>query len=171
MTGHIRIVNDPIELVPLLITFNNPEYKEIYDKLSKTWMTEQELAENVEPEKVNSCLALLKKGNLIEEQWRMPKPGEKPQKEYKTTYSRFRANFQCTMEDLGDLIHASVSTDEKLRDIVDVIEKEVREGKKSLNDLARCNGVSPVFIKGLAKRLPHLDVKGQGLVFIEKPGE
>lgn len=171
MTGHIRIVNDPIDLVPLLITFNNPDYKEIYERLSKDWMTELELADGIEEETVAGCLALLRKGNLIEEQWRMPKPGEKPQKEFKTTYSRFRANFQCTMDDLGDLIHASVSTDEKLRETVDSIEKEVRDGNRSLNDLARCHNLSPVFIKGLAKRLPNLDVKGQGLVFIEKPGE
>ncbi|MCA1916700.1 ArsR family transcriptional regulator, partial [Methanospirillum hungatei] len=29
-------------------------------------------------------------------------------------------------------------------------------------------GVSPVFIKGIAKRTPHLDVKGQGLVVLDE---
>ena len=29
-------------------------------------------------------------------------------------------------------------------------------------------GVNPVYIKGIAKRMPHLDVKGQGLVFLEE---
>lgn len=171
MTGHIRIVNDPLDLVPLLITFNNSEFKNIYTQLSKNWMTEEELSGEYNDGKVKDCIAILKKGNLVEEQWRMPKPGEKPSKEYKTTYSKFRANFQCTMEDLGDIINVSISADESLRNLVDDIEKDVRAGNSSVNDLARKYSVSPVFVKGLAKRLPILDVKGQGLVFVENKGE
>ncbi|MBN2733335.1 MAG: ArsR family transcriptional regulator [Methanomicrobiaceae archaeon] len=171
MTGHIRIVNDPLDLVTLLITFNNSDFKNIYNQLSKNWMTEEELIGDVEATKVKECLAILKKGNLVEEQWRMPKPGEKPSREYKTTYSKFRANFQCTMDDLADIINVSISADESLRNLVDEIEKDVRAGNTSVNDLARKYGVSPVFVKGLAKRLPILDVKGQGLVFVEEKGE
>ncbi|MGA9204185.1 ArsR family transcriptional regulator, partial [Methanoregula sp.] len=36
-----------------------------------------------------------------------------------------------------------------------------------ISDLSRKFGVSPVFIRGLAKRIPHLDVKGQGLVLLD----
>jgi predicted DNA-binding ArsR family transcriptional regulator len=41
-------------------------------------------------------------------------------------------------------------------------------GNSSINDIARKFGVSPTFIKGLAKRIPHLDVKGQGLVLLDR---
>jgi len=167
LTGHIRIVNDPLELVPLIITFNNTDFKKIYDLLSKSWMTEKELVDEVNAASVSDCLGLLKKGNLIEGQWRMPKPGDMPQKEYKTTYSKFRANFQCSMEDLGDILHVSVSTDEGLRELVDHVVTDVKAGNLSYNDLARKYDVSPVLIKGLAKRIPKLDVKGQGLVIVD----
>jgi predicted DNA-binding ArsR family transcriptional regulator len=116
---------------------------------------------------VAECLAILKKGNLIEEQWRMPEPGNKPMKEFRTTYSKFRANYQCSMNDLGDLLHIAISSDESLRGVVDQIEQEIRAGNRSINDLARKFGVSPIFIKGLAKRIPHLDVKGQGMVLLD----
>jgi predicted DNA-binding ArsR family transcriptional regulator len=167
LTGHIRIVNDPIEIVPLLVTFYNADYKKVYDLLSKSWMTEAELSEEVDSATVGTCITILRKGNLIEEQWRMPKPGDKPQKEFRTTYGKFRANFQCSMMDLGDLLHISLSTDETLRNLADQIEQEVRAGNTSINDLARKYSVSPVFVKGVAKRIPHLDVKGQGLVLLE----
>ncbi|NYT06252.1 MAG: ArsR family transcriptional regulator [Methanomicrobiales archaeon] len=167
MTGHIRIVNDPVELVPLLVCFNNANYKKIYDMLNKNWTTEQELAVAANGNCIGECLAILKKGNLIEEQWRMPKPGEKPSKEYKTTYSKFRANFQCSMSDLSDLLHISISSDETLRGLVDDVINEVVAGSTSINDLARKFNVSPVFIKGLAKRMPQLDVRGQGLVLLD----
>jgi predicted DNA-binding ArsR family transcriptional regulator len=168
LTGHIRIVNDPVEMVPLLMTFNNDEYKKIYDLLNKSWLTEEELKNQVGPGCVSECIAVLKKGNLVEEQWRMPKPGEKPTKEFKTTYSKFRANFQCSMGDLGELLYVAIATDEGLRHLVDEIEDEVREGNSSINDLARKYNVSPTLMKGLAKRIPHLDVRGQGLVVLEK---
>jgi len=168
VTGHIKILNDPVELVPLLITFNNAEYKKIYDLLNKAWMTEEDLAEYVGKSTVAECLAILKKGNLIEEQWRMPKPGEKPTKEYRATYSKFRASFQCSMGDIGDLLHIAISNDESLRSIVDAVQQEIMAGTTSIGDISRKYGVSPIFIRGLAKRIPGLDVRGQGMVLLDR---
>jgi len=165
--GHIRIVNDPVELVPLLMTFNDTSFKKVYELLNKTWMTEEEIEAQVADGSVAMCIQLLKKGNLVEEQWRMPKPGKKPEKEFRATYNKFRANFQCNLSDLSDIIYISLSNDETLRDIVGKIEGELGKGNSSINDLARKIGVSPVFIKGLAKRIPHMDVKGQGLVLLD----
>lgn len=167
MPGHIRIVNDPVELVPLLMTFNNPVFKKVYELLSKSWLTEDEILSQIDSDSVAVCLQILKKGNLIEEQWRMPKRGEKPRKEYRATYNKFRANFQCNLQDLSDILYLSLSNDENLRDLVDQIEGELSGGSSSINDLSRKFGVSAVFIKGLAKRIPHLDVKGQGLVRLD----
>ena len=41
------------------------------------------------------------------------------------------------------------------------------KGNSSINDLSRKFSVSPVFVKGLAKRITHMDVKGQGLVLLD----
>ncbi len=156
MPGHIRIVNDPVELVPLLMTFNSPAFKKVYELLSKSWMTEEELRAQVNDESVPLCIQILKKGNLVEEQWRMPKPGKTPQREFRGTYNKFRANFQCNLQDLSDILYISLSNDENLREIVGQIEAEMGNGNTSISDLSRKFGVSPVFIKGLAKRIPQL---------------
>ncbi len=168
MTGHIRIINDPVELVPLLITFNDEKYKQIYELLNHAWMTEAELAARVGDNSVDDCITILKKGNLIEEQWRMPEPGRKPEKEFRATYSKFRANFQCGMGELSDLLYLAVSNDESLRTMVESVEAELENGNVSINDLARKYSVSPVFIRGIAKRSQRMDVKGQGLVFLDR---
>jgi len=165
--GHIRIVNDPVELVPLLMTFNDTSFKKVYELLSKSWMTEEELQAQVGNDCLPVCLQILKKGNLVEEQWRMPKPGDKPQREFRATYNKFRANFQCNLQDLSDILYISLSNDETLRGIVEQLEGEIGQGLNSINDLSRKFSVSPVFIRGLAKRIPELDVKGQGLVRID----
>ncbi len=167
MTGHIRIVNDAVELVPLLITFNQVHHKEIYDMLIRGWMTEGELCSHYEPGVVSDCLMILRKGNLVEEKWRMPEPGKKPEREFHASYSKFRANFQCAFNELSDLLYISSSNDADLRDIAEQMESELRNGSSSINDMARKFNVSPMFIKGLAKRIPHMDVKGQGLVLLD----
>jgi len=165
--GHIRIVNDPVELVPLLMTFNDPSFKKVYELLNKSWMTEDEIRVHVDTDSIPVCLQILKKGNLVEEQWRMPKPGAKPLKEFRATYNKFRATFQCSLSDLSDILYISLSNDENLREVVEKIEGELGKGNSSINDLSRKFGVSPVFIKGLAKRIIHMDVKGQGLVLLD----
>ncbi len=167
MPGHIRIVNDPVELVPLLMTFNDPAKKKVYELLSKSWMTMTELQSQVDEGCVELALEVLKKGNLIEEQWRMPKPGKKPEKEFRATYNKFRANFQCNLQDLSDILYIALSNDENLRSSVERVEDELKSGNSSINDLSRKMNVSAVFIKGLAKRTPQLDVKGQGLVRLD----
>ena len=167
MPGHIRIVNDPVELVPLLMTFNDPSFKKVYELLNKSWLTEDEIRKQVSNDNVSLCIQILKKGNLVEEQWRMPKPGAKPEKEFRATYNKFRANFQCNLSDLSDILYISLSNDENLRQVVENIEGELGRGNNSINDLSRKFSVSPIFIKGLAKRVTHLDVKGQGLVLLD----
>jgi len=149
------------------MTFNDTHFKKVYELLNKSWLTEDEIQAQVGDDSVSMCLQLLKKGNLVEEQWRMPKPGAKPEKEFRATYNKFRANFQCNLSDLSDIIYISLSNDESLRDVVVRIEDELGRGNSSINDLSRKIGVSSVFIKGLAKRIPHMDVKGQGLVLLD----
>ncbi len=149
------------------MTFNDNNFKKVYELLNKSWLTEDEIQAHVGAESVSLCLQLLKKGNLVEEQWRMPKPGASPEKEFRATYNKFRANFQCNLSDLSDIIYISLSNDEVLRDVVGKIEEELGKGNSSINDLSRKIGVSSVFIKGLAKRIPHMDVKGQGLVLLD----
>jgi predicted DNA-binding ArsR family transcriptional regulator len=131
-------------------------------------MTEEEIDDQLNDGDVGQCITILKKGNLIEEQWRMPEPGQRPVREFRATYNKFRANFQCNFADLSDLIYISVSNDENLRLMVEKIEDELKNGNSSINDIARKFNVSSVFIKGLAKRIPHLDVKGQGLVLLDR---
>jgi len=149
------------------MTFTDPAKKKVFELLSKSWMTVDELRSHADEECVEVALEVLKKGNLIEEQWRMPKPGKKPEKEFRATYNKFRANFQCNLQDLSDILYIALSNDESLRMVVERVEEEMTGGNGSINDLARKFSVSQVFIKGLAKRTPQLDVKGQGLVRLD----
>jgi len=62
----------------------------------------------------------------------MPQPGKTPEKEYHSSYSRVQVNFECSVEDLSDMIMVTFKSDNELRNYLDLIEKEVRAGNQSM---------------------------------------
>ena len=155
-----KIINDPADLVPLLQVFNSKLHSQVFNEISSGWKTEKEL-EEVTGKDVMKSLDALKQGGLIESRWRMPEPGESPVLEYRTSYNEVRANFQCSMKELSELIMIAFSMDETLRKLADEIEKEIDNGNASLVNLARIFDKSPTFLKGVAKRSNNIVVKGQ----------
>ena len=86
MGKRTRIINDPSYLVPLLRTFGSRTHKKIFDALSNKWMTRTEIDEFMGTDSSKS-LHILKKAGLLESQWRVPEAGQKPSKEYHSSYS------------------------------------------------------------------------------------
>jgi predicted DNA-binding ArsR family transcriptional regulator len=103
---------------------------------------------------------MLQKTGLVETKWRMPEQGNTPQIEYHTSYSKLRADFQCSITDMCDLIRIAITDDETLRDVADTMEFEVRNGNSSVQNLSRTLNQSPTFLRGIAKRSHSLVVKG-----------
>ncbi len=167
MGKRTRIINEPSDLVPLLRAFGSENHKKVFDTLQKDWKTEEDIEKEV-GFNVRESLDILKKSGLVESKWRMPQPGKKPEKEYHSSYSRVQVNFQCTVEDLSDLIMITFKSDSEIQNILDVIEKEVVGGNQSMNGLQRVVDRSIMFIRGVAKRSQVLTVKGQR---IELAGE
>ena len=165
MGKRTRIINEPSDLVPLLRAFGSENHKKVFDNLQKDWKTEEDIEKEV-GFNVRESLDILKKSGLVESKWRMPQPGKKPEKEYHSSYSRVQVNFQCTVEDLSDLIMITFKSDSEIQNILDVIEKEVVGGNQSMNGLQRVVDRSIMFIRGVAKRSPVLTVKGQRIELV-----
>lgn len=165
MGKRTRIINEPSDLVPLLRAFGADTHKKVFECLQKDWKTEEEIEKEVEF-KVQESLDILKKSGLVESKWRMPQPGKKPEKEYHSSYSRVQVNFQCSVEDLSDLIMITFKSDSEIKNYVEVIEREVVGGNQSMNGLQRVIDKSIMFIRGAAKRSPILIVKGQRIELV-----
>jgi predicted DNA-binding ArsR family transcriptional regulator len=167
MGKRTRIINEPSDVVPLLRAFGSDTHKKVFDCLQKDWKTEDEIEKELVLNVVES-LDVLKKSGLVESKWRMPEPGKKPEKEFHSSYSKVQVNFQCSIEDLADLIMITFKSDSEIRSYLDIIEKEVVGGNQSMNGLQRVIDKSIMFIRGVARRSPILSVKGQR---IELAGE
>jgi predicted DNA-binding ArsR family transcriptional regulator len=164
MGKRTRIINDPSDLVPLLGTFGSKTHKTVFDNLLVDWFTKDELKEKLTMD-VDDSIKILKKCGLIESKWRMPEPGQTPKKEYHTSYSKIQVNFQCTVEDLSDLLMITFSRDDDIRSMIEQIETEVVNGNQSMTGLARVLGASPLYLRGIARRSDKLTVKGQRIEF------
>ncbi len=161
MAKRTKIVNDPADIVPLLRTFGSKQHKKVFDELSVEWRTREELDDILGYDSSES-VELFKEGGLLETKWRMPQPGETPDKEYHASYSKIMTNFQCTFQDFSDLIMISFMEDDQLMEIASVIAKEVTEGKVvSVSNLCRTLDISPAFLRGIANRSNIVEVKGQ----------
>jgi predicted DNA-binding ArsR family transcriptional regulator len=165
MGKRTRIINDPSELISLLRVFGIEHHKKVFDDLSSEWKTIEELSQTSN-NNVMESIALLKKSGLIESKWRVPEPGKKPDKEYHTSYSKVQLNFQCSIEDLSDLIQLTFKSENELRDVMAKLEEEVKKGNQSLNGLCRILDKSPMYIRGVARRSPNLNVKGQRIEWL-----
>ncbi len=167
MNNRTRIVNDPSDLVPLLHVFKSDTHKKVFSSLITGWKTQGELEELLN-EDINGSIDMLKKTGLVESKWRMPEPGKTPQIEYHSSYARLRADFQCSISDVCDLIRIAISDDEMLRDIADAMEVEVKNGNSSVQNLSRTLKQSPTFLRGIAKRSENLVVKGHRFELVRK---
>jgi len=96
MNNRTRIVNDPADLVPLLRVFKSDAHKKVFSSLLNGWRTEDELREMLQ-EDIYYSLDMLQRTGLVETKWRMPEQGNTPQIEYHTSYSKLRADFQCSI--------------------------------------------------------------------------
>lgn len=165
MGKRTRIINEPSDLVPLLRAFGSEIHKKVFDVLQTDWKTPEEIQNEVGFGPSES-LSILKKSGLVESKWRMPEPGQKPTKEYHSSYSRVHVNFQCSTEDLTDLILVTFKSDGELRDYLNAIEKEVVAGNQSMNGLQRVVDKSIMFIRSVARRSSILSVKGQRIELV-----
>jgi predicted DNA-binding ArsR family transcriptional regulator len=112
-------------------------------------------------------LQILKKAGLLESQWRVPEAGQKPSKEFHTSYSKVQVNFQCSFEDLSDIIMLTFKPYEEVKDAIEELEKLVGEGNNSMSNLTRTLNKNPFYICSVARRSEHLSVMGQRLKLIE----
>ncbi|MDD5473139.1 MAG: ArsR family transcriptional regulator [Candidatus Methanoperedens sp.] len=160
MGKRTRIINEPSDIVPLLRAFGSDTHKKVFDCLQNGWKTEEEIEKTVGFEPRES-IDILKKSGFVESKWRMPQPGKTPEKEYQSSYSRVQVNFQCSVEDLSDMIMVTFKSDSELRSYIEAIEKEVKGGNQSMNGLQRVVDKSIMFIRAVARRSSILSVKGQ----------
>ena len=123
-------------------------------------MTKDELEKNLGTD-VTTSINILKKSGLIESQWHMPEPGKTPEKEYRTSYSKVQTNFQCSFEDMSDIIMLTFLPYEEVKDSIEELEYLVEQGNNSMSSLTRALNKSHLYIRAVAQRSDKISIMGK----------
>jgi predicted DNA-binding ArsR family transcriptional regulator len=161
MAKRAKLINDIVELVPILQIFSTKTYRRVYESLLEKWMTMKELEEEF-GDGVEEALKILKHAGMLEIKWRMPQnPGGTPEKEYHVSYTHLSANFFASLKDLNKILKVIFLPDDEIESIVSRIIEEINVGRMSVPHISRSLDMDPLIIRATAKRSLKLNVKGQ----------
>lgn len=161
MGERTKIINDPADLVPLIYTFNDEKYAEIFKDLKKGATTKESLI-NKHGKDAEKVLELLKSIGLVKFDWSMGSDG--PVKKYESSYTRFRANFECNLEDMVEILRISMC--EKILDnglLNNGKEEQFKkacEEEKTISEISKETGMKEVLVRAVAKRCDSTFIKG-----------
>ncbi|RLI76759.1 ArsR family transcriptional regulator [Archaeoglobales archaeon] len=165
MVKRAKLVNDIVELVPILQIFSINLYRNVYDALLREWLTFDELKERF-GEGVEEALKILKHAGMLDVKWRMPvEPKDKPEKEYHVSYTHLSANFYASLKDLNKILEVIFMPDDEFEEYVQKIMDEIRAGRKSVPHICKSLGLDPLIVRGIAKKSLKLNIKGQLVEF------
>ncbi len=156
----VKLVNDVVDLVPILHMFSTTTYKNVYSALLDGWYTLEELRERF-GEGVEEALRILKSAGMLDVRWRMPKdPSEKPEKEYHVTYTHLNASFYVSLIELNKVLEVVFMPDDEFEELVKKIVEEIKAGRMSVQHISRDLRLEPIVVRAIAKRSFKLNIKG-----------
>jgi len=166
----VKLVNDVVELVPILYMFSTTTYKNVYSALLDGWYTLNELKERF-GEGVEEALRILKSAGMLEVRWRMPKdPAGKPEKEYHVTYTHLNASFYVSLIELNKVLEVIFMPEDEFEEVVKKVIDEIKAGRMSVQHISRDLKLEPIVVRAIAKRSLKLNLKGN-IVEIAKEEE
>ncbi|RZN62934.1 ArsR family transcriptional regulator [Methanonatronarchaeum sp. AMET6-2] len=157
MSNNTKIINDPADLVPLLHVFKNDRYTEIFREIYKGNVSKEELEAEFD-EDVEEMLDLLNSIGLVKASWSMNNGS--PVKEYETSYSRFKANFECDLKEIVEILHISMLSDEMFEEDQHSLENMIQNGGEFISDLSEDLEQSEVLVRAMARRSDTLYIRG-----------
>ena len=166
----VKLVNDVVDLVPILHMFSTTTYKNVYSALLDNWYTLNELREMF-GEGVEEALKILKSAGMLETRWRMPKdPAGKPEKEYHVNYTHINASFYLSLIELNKVLEVIFMPEDEFEELVKKVIEEIKAGRTSVQYISKDLNIEPIVVRAIAKRSLKLNLKGN-IVEIAKEEE
>lgn len=166
--GRAKLVNDVVDLVPIMYMFSTNLYRNVYSVLLDGWYTIQELRDMF-GDGIEEALKILKSAGMLEVRWRMPKdPAGKPEKEYHVTYTHINASFYISLIDFNKVLDIIFMPEDDFESMVKKIIDEIKAGRMSVQHISKELKLDPIVVRAIAKRSLKLNLKGNIIEIAEE---
>ncbi len=154
----IKVINEPSELVPMLMAMDSEIKRDVFNEISKDWLTLTQIEEKFGEEGKNA-LRFLEKMKLVDTMWQTSSEN-KQEKAFHTYYMSFHINTSCPVHEVSDVLAVAVMPSENYVVMEDqIFELAGEEGVFAGNILEEMN-ITPVMLKSLVKRSYKLEYRG-----------
>ncbi len=157
MGERTKIINDPADLVPLLHVFKNDQRTEVFKAIAEG-STSLENIQDKFGEDGKDVLELLNSIGLVKSKWDIDENG--PSRRYQTSYSRFRANFECNICDIIEILNISISSENVLKDEIEKIENLACTENNTISEISKEIDMNEVLVRALAKKCRSMSIEG-----------
>ena len=157
----VKVVNDSIDLVPVLRAFDTEVKKNVFNEISSDWKTVSEIVEKY-GEEGKKALEFFEKIKLAETKWTMPdqNTGGKPQKMYKAYYSTFNINISCPITEMSEVFTIASLNDKEFAELEEQIAHFIGDEGKFSSVVAEHFNLSNLSLKSIIKRSNNFVYKG-----------
>ena len=155
----IKVVNEPSDLVPMLLAVQTSIRRKVLDALFREWLTLKDV-EKKYGRKGREALILFEKMKLVEVRWQSAEPGATPEKAFHTYYTSFHINASCPVNEMCDILSAVIMPDKDFSKLENKILRFVGKEGKFAGDVAEKMQLTPTMLKSVVKRSTKVEYRG-----------
>jgi len=153
-----KLINDITDLSWLSRAFDSDIKKEVFNEVSKDWVTMEVIEEKYGEEGVNA-LKFFEKVRMVETRWTMSENG-KAKKEYHAFYSAFHINVMTSIDMIRDVFSIVLMDDKTFSEVEEKIYEFVGEDGELSREVEKEFNFTPVQMRCIVKRSRKLEYKG-----------
>jgi len=153
-----KLINDITDLSWLSRAFDSDIKKEVFNEVSKDWVTMEVIEEKYGEEGINA-LKFFEKVRMVETRWTMSENG-KAKKEYHAFYSAFHINVMTSIDMIRDVFSIVLMDDKTFSEVEEKIYEFVGEDGELSREVEKEFNFTPVQMRCIVKRSSKLEYKG-----------
>jgi predicted DNA-binding ArsR family transcriptional regulator len=154
----IKVINEPSELVPMLMAMDSEIKRNVFKEISIDWLTLTQIDEKFGEEGKNA-LRFLEKMKLVDTMWQTNSEN-KQEKAFHTYYMSFHINTSCPVNEVSDILAVAVMPAENYVVLEDQIFELAGEDGVFAGDITEKMVITAVMLKSLVKRSHKLEYRG-----------
>ena len=154
----VKVINEPTEIVPLLLAVDTPIKRRIFNELINDWCTEDIIFSKYGKEG-GEALRFFEKQKLVETLWQ-PTDNHNQEKAYRAYYDSIHINVACSMRELSLALRTAIMDEEEFKKIDDEIYDIVSEMGMYSGDVLEALKISSTELKSLIRRSTRLEHRG-----------